>query len=130
MSAPLTVLLVDDESHVRKLISLVVRGTFPGAQVVEADSRDGAMREFAARLPGLVLLDINLVGESGLDILRDIRALDERGPVVKLTSVNVRHTVEEALAAGASGYLLKDATTEEMADVLRETVAGKPTDNP
>jgi DNA-binding NarL/FixJ family response regulator len=121
-AAPLKILLVDDEAHVRKFLRIILRSALGDTEVAEAGNREEAMREFAARLPGLVLLDINLVGESGLEILRDIRALDETVPVVMLTSVNVRHTVEEAIAAGASGYILKDSPPEEMAAVLREAL--------
>lgn len=130
MPAPLHVLLVDDEAHVRTFLRMMVRDAFPAATVAEAGTRAEAMREFAGRPPGLVLLDINLVGESGLDILRDIRAIAAAVPVVMLTSINVRHTVEEALAAGATGYLLKDSAPEEMQEVLREALGEAPPQSP
>lgn len=115
------VLLVDDEPHVKTYLRLVLRAAIGPVEVLEAAERDEAMRQFAAGLPDLVLLDINLVGASGLDLLRDIRALDAHVPVVLLTAVNVRHTVEEALAAGATAYLLKDQPEEELIAALRET---------
>lgn len=122
------VLLVDDEPHVRTYLRLVLREAFGPTEVLEAAERDEAMRHFGAGLPDLVLLDINLVGASGLDVLREIRALDENVPVVLMTAVNIRHTVEEALAAGANAYLLKDQPQDELIAALRETLPGRGTE--
>jgi len=126
MPAAPKVLIVDDEAHVRTYFKLLVRGSLHGAEVTEAAGHPEAIAQFARGLPDLVLLDLNLVGESGLRVLRDLRALDEALPVVILTSVNVRHTVEEALAAGATNYVLKDTPPAEIAALLQE-VLNRPT---
>lgn len=123
MPSALKVLVIDDESHVRKFLSMVVRDAFGPFTYLEASTREEAMERFAGGLPDLVLLDINLIGASGVEVLREIRALDEHVPVVMMTSVNVRHTVEESLAAGATNYLLKDTPPEELAAALREVIA-------
>ncbi len=124
MNSSPRVLVVDDEAHVRKYLRMVLKDAFGAAEVLEAAGREEAMAHFARALPELVLLDLNLVGESGLDVLREMRALDGGVPVVILTSVNVRHTVEEALNAGATNYILKDTPPEEMKALLLEVMPG------
>jgi DNA-binding NarL/FixJ family response regulator len=116
MDLPYKVLVVDDEPHIRTYVSMLVRDTLTESTVVQAGDEAGAMAQFAATKPDLVMLDINLIGSSGLDVLEKIRQLDPAVVIIMLTAVNVRHVVEEAMAKGANGYILKESTNEEMAD--------------
>ena len=116
------VLVVDDEAHLRAYVSMLVRDTLADIEVLEAADAESAVAQLAAHRPELVLLDINLVGASGLDVLPRLLAAAPGTVVVMLTAVNVRHAIEEAREKGASGYILKDASYEEMADSLREIV--------
>ncbi|AOS43652.1 putative transcriptional regulatory protein TcrX [Lacunisphaera limnophila] len=120
MANPTKVLVVDDEPHLQVFMTLLVRTTLTEVSVVAAGDEATAMAQFHATRPDLVLLDINLIGSSGLDVLTQIRQVDPEVVVVMLTAVNVRQVIEEAMARGANGYILKEASEEEMADTLRE----------
>lgn len=123
MAHPSKILIVDDEVHLRALLRKLVRINLGAPTVVEAADGPGAVALYKSERPDLVLLDINLIGSSGLEALGEIRAFDPEAVVVMLTAVDVRSAVEEATAKGASGYILKDTPHEEVAQALRDIVA-------
>jgi len=122
MVLPNKVLVVDDEPHIRTYVSMLVRDTLSAVTVFQAGDEAGAMAQFTANRPELVLLDINLIGSSGLDVLKQIRQLDPDVVIIMLTAINVRHIIEQAMAMGANGYILKESSDEEMAEALREII--------
>jgi len=117
------ILLVDDEPHVRKFIGLLARG-LGSPVIIEAANGEEALAKFAAESPELVLLDVNLPGMDGLQILSAILARDPEAKVVMLTSLANRQTVEESLRLGAVGYIRKDtpkdAILAELAEIVRQ----------
>src|SRR3954471_20029100 len=123
MSNPAKVLIVDDEPHLRRYFRKLVRMNLGNPAIVEADSAVSAVAAYERERPDLVLLDINLIGSSGLEALGRIRAFDPEAVVVMLTAVDARHSIEEATAKGASGYILKDMQLDGIAATLREIVA-------
>ena len=116
------VLVVDDEPHIRAYVKMLVRATLEATEITEAGDQATALARFAETRPQLVLLDINIIGGNGLEVLRQIRAQDPEVVVVMVTAVNVRHTIEEALQAGANGYIMKDSSDDEIARTLREII--------
>lgn len=116
------ILLVDDESHVRKFISLILRQLGATAILEAANGRD-AVEVFRRESPNLVLLDVNMPVQDGLQTLREIRALSPDCAVVMLTSLANRQTVEEALNQGADNYIRKDTPKDEILAALRQTIA-------
>lgn len=122
MPAAAKVLIVDDESHVRAYVSMVLQATFADLEILEAESDTAAVDVFTRARPDLVLLDINLVGASGLDVLPRLLAIEPKATVVMLTAVNMRRAVEDARAKGASGYILKDVDQNELAAAIVEVV--------
>lgn len=117
------VLIVDDEPHVRSYVAMLVRSILEAPEVQSAGDGDEAVAAFTTFRPDLVLLDINLVGSTGLDLLRRLREIDPSTAVVMLTSVNARRSVEEAARDGAQGYLLKETPHEQLAEELRAMIA-------
>lgn len=114
--------MIDDEPHVRAFISLLLKSTFTELEVLQAGDDTAALAVVTAARPDLVLLDINLVGVSGLDLLPRILALHPEAVVVMLTAVSVRHAIEEAQAKGARGYIVKDTSSEEMSAAIVDVV--------
>jgi DNA-binding NarL/FixJ family response regulator len=125
MAAVAKVLLVDDEPHMRTYVGMLVRSTMPQVELLEAGDEAAALALFQQHRPGLVLLDINLVGSSGLDLLPRLLGIDAQAIIIMLTAVNIRRSVEEAMERGASGYILKDASFEVMTESLQEIVREK-----
>jgi two-component system invasion response regulator UvrY len=125
MAVTTKVLVVDDEPHLRTFVRMLLGATFADLAVYEAGDENAALALFAEHKPDLVLLDIHLIGCSGITVLERIRQLDPAAEVVMLTAVNVRHTIEEAQAKGAAGYILKDTDEEELTASIIEIVQSR-----
>ena len=108
------VLIVDDERHIRMLMSALL--TKMGA-VVLAEASDGeqALEQYERHRPDLVVMDMNMPKLDGLGALRRLREIDPQAVVIMLTSVNAASVVDACLDAGAWGYLLKDVPAQELA---------------
>jgi len=116
-----TILLADDEPHIRKFVGLILKG-LGAAAILEAGDGEEAVAVFLREKPGLVLLDVNMPVVDGLGALKKIKEIDPDCVVVMLTSLANRETVESALALGASNYIRKDTPKEEIAKALTETI--------
>jgi two-component system chemotaxis response regulator CheY len=121
MARPKNALIVDDESHVRAFMRLLLREI----GIEECwEAADGASALQLARLhkPELVLLDINLPGLNGLEVLAQLQQINADVPVVIVTSQSSLNTVSEAVRLGASGYLLKHSRKEDTLKALEEVL--------
>jgi DNA-binding NarL/FixJ family response regulator len=120
---PVSVLLVDDEELVRTALHRILDSA---DAVTVAAACDGPDAVAAARrlAPDVVLLDIDMPGAGGLDVLRDLRALPEPPVVAMLTALDRADHVERALRGGASGFLLKTTEPRLFVDAVRLLAAG------
>jgi two-component system, chemotaxis family, chemotaxis protein CheY len=116
------ILLVDDESHVRKFIALILK-QLGATTIFEAGNGRDAVEIYKKELPNLILLDVNMPIQDGIQTLREIRQLSTDCVVVMLTSLANRQTVEEALNLGADNYIRKDTPKDEILASLRQTIA-------
>lgn len=119
------ILVVDDEPHVRKFLGLVVRG-LGSPTVIEASNGQEAVEKFAAELPDLVLLDVNMPVMDGRQALASIMEKNPAARVVMLTSLSNRETIESCLNAGAAGYLRKDTPKDAILSDLAAIVGDSP----
>jgi DNA-binding NarL/FixJ family response regulator len=115
------ILLVDDHAIVR---SGLRRLLLPDAAIHEAATGEDALTIMRAEKPGLVMLDLNLPGLGGLELLRRILAEHPDARVVILSMHAEALYVTRALKAGASGYLSKNASPEELLEAVRLVSAG------
>lgn len=115
------ILLVDDEVHVRKFIGLILK-QLGATAIFEAANGKDAVEIFKRESPNLVLLDVNMPVQDGIQTLREIRTLSQECAVVMLTSLANRQTVEEALTLGADNYIRKDTPKDEILAALRQTI--------
>ncbi|MER7771499.1 response regulator transcription factor [Kitasatospora sp. NPDC096140] len=121
MSAqPLRVVVADDQALVRTGFRLILESE--GIDVV-AEAEDGEQAVAAVRrtAPDVVLMDIRMPGLDGLEATRRILAAPAQEPprIIMLTTFDLDHYVYAAMAAGASGFLLKDVTPEHLAAAVR-----------
>jgi two-component system nitrate/nitrite response regulator NarL len=125
MDSRSTVLVVDDHPLFRKgVVQLLAME--PSIEVVgEAGNRAQALALVRSHEPDLILLDLNLKSESGLDILAAIKAEDPSRRVVMLTVSDAADDLIGAIRAGADGYLLKDMEPEQLLDRVRAALAGE-----
>ncbi len=116
-----TVLIVDDEPHIRKYIGLILR-KLGNPTIHEAANGEEAITSFTEHRPDLVLMDVNMPIMDGIQALERISALNPDAIVVMLTSLATRHVVERCLELGAVNFVRKDTPKEAMAKVLAETI--------
>ena len=124
--AAVKVMLVDDDALVRAGLALILGGA-PDLEVV-AQASDGADAVARARevRPDVVLMDIRMPLMNGLDATERLMAQPQPPEVVVLTTFDADDHVVRALAAGASGFLLKDTPPEQIVEAVRRVAAGDP----
>jgi two-component system, NarL family, response regulator NreC len=121
----LTVAVVDDHAVVRAGVRLIL-GAEPDVEVVaEGSDLASALELVKALRPAVLLLDLNLPDGSGLEALPAISAESPRTKVIVLTMQEGPGFADEALAAGAWGYLLKEAADGELVGALRTVLSGR-----
>jgi DNA-binding NarL/FixJ family response regulator len=127
MSSPVRVLLVDDQPLLRRSLAMIIDSA-PDLTVV-GQAGDGADALAVARRtrPDVVLMDVRMPRLDGLQATRRICAAPELAAtrVVVLSMFELDEYVHEALHAGASGFLLKDARPEDLITAIRRTHAGE-----
>ena len=116
MAARARLLVVDDEAEIRELLSEML--TDWGHEVVAAAGGREAIELVSAQLFEAVLLDLYLGSDSGVDVLREIRAIDTTLDVVVMTAFPTVETAVQALRDGAADYLTKPLNLEELRHVL------------
>jgi DNA-binding NarL/FixJ family response regulator len=118
---PVQILLIDDHALFRSGLQLVLLGSLPDAQVLQAESLEQAVHE-TAEPPSLVLLDIQLKGVNGLEGLGLLRRRWPGVPVVMLSSVVEPETVRLALSRGAAAFVSKAETADKIIAVITQTL--------
>ncbi|WP_018656915.1 response regulator [Actinomadura flavalba] len=118
------VLIADDQGMVRTGFGVLLNAQ-PDIEVV-GDAADGAdaLRRVAELAPDVVLMDVRMPVMDGLEATRRLLAGGSGPKVLMLTTFDLDDYVYEALRAGASGFLLKDASAAELADAVRVVAAG------
>lgn len=118
------VLIADDQAMVREGFSFLLGSQEDIAVVGEAvDGRD-AVEKAATLSPDVVLMDVRMPVLGGLEATRMIRTERPESKVLILTTFDLDEYVYEALRSGASGFLLKTATGQALADAVRVVAAG------
>ncbi|RNM12782.1 response regulator [Nocardioides pocheonensis] len=118
------VLIVDDHPLVRAGIAGLLGSTDDLRVVGEAADGEGALARVADLEPDVVLMDISMPGMDGIEATRRLLAHGHGAAVVMLTSFSDRARVDDALAAGAVGYLLKDSEPDQVLAAVRSAAAG------
>ncbi|MFC9506099.1 response regulator [Streptomyces sp. NPDC057002] len=122
---PIRVLIVDDQAMVRQGFTVLL-GTQPDIEVV-GEAKEGAegVAKAAELAPDVVLMDIRMPGVGGIEATELITAAHPDIRVLVLTTFDLDEYVYDALRAGASGFLLKDASSEQLAEAVRVVAAGE-----
>ncbi|MFY0407826.1 response regulator [Solicola sp. PLA-1-18] len=120
------VAVVDDQSVVRMGLAALIGGEDDLQLVGEAGDGDAGLALVRAQRPDVVLCDIRMPGTDGLAMLRTVAEDESLASVrvVMLTTFELDEYVFEALRAGASGFLLKDAEPTSLLDAVRQVAAG------
>ena len=125
MTVPISVIICDDHALVRSGLRKLLESE-PGIDVVgEAANADEVVGEVKMTRPDVLLLDIVMPGRSGIDALPDLQAASPATRVLMLSMQDDPVYVRQAFAAGANGYLLKEAADSELVQAIHDVAAGR-----
>ena len=116
------VMIVDDHPMVRDGLKVFLLVSQDMELVGEASSGEEALTLCAAARPDIVLMDLKMPGMDGIAATRAIRKCCPQTEIIALTSFSDEGLVQQAMQAGAIGYLLKDVSAEALAEAIRELV--------
>jgi len=120
------VLIADDHGVVREgLVSMIRRNKADMTVVGEAGTGREAVELWNEHRPDVTLLDLRMPELDGVDVIKEIRATDEKARIIVLTTFDVDEDIYRAIQAGAKGYLLKDVPREALMDSIRRVHAGE-----
>jgi NarL family two-component system response regulator LiaR len=124
---PIRVLLVDDHAMVRKGLVAFLKNMPELELVGEACDGREAIEFCEQRQPDVILMDLVMPELGGVAATRTIHQRWPRVQVIALTSFQEKELVQDALQAGAIGYLLKNVSGEELAEAIQQAHGGRPT---
>ena len=117
-------MIVEDHAIVRDGLSSLL--SYNGFDVVAAvSSGEDALVEFKRLKPGVVLMDLRLPGMGGVETTQAIKAEAPEAKIIVLTTYSGDEDLHRALRAGAKGYLLKGASTEELITAIETVLSGE-----
>ena len=120
----LRLVLADDHTIMRRTLVSFLEGRPEFAVIGEAADGETALRQTLTLLPDVLLLDLNMPGKSGLDVLPTIRQKAPEVKVLVLTGREEEWYIVQALRAGAHGYILKSTDEKELVDAINKVVQG------
>ncbi len=121
---PICVAIVEDHAGYRETLGQIFADTPDFTVVASCANAESAITKIPKADCHLVLMDINLPGQSGIDCLRALKAQHAALRVVMLTSYDDNENLFQSLLAGADGYLLKRMPRARLLEALRDIVAG------
>jgi len=119
-----TIFVVDDHQIFRDGLRQLVESTDDLTLIGEAESGEGVLEKLADLKPDLILMDIHMPGENGIEVTRRIKQHYPDLTVLMLTMFEDDKSVFAAMRAGASGYILKGIKHNEMLQTLRVAATG------
>lgn len=124
MGVNIRVLMADDHSIVRQGLKHILAEEWNGATFGEAQNATEALQMMRKNPWDLVLLDVNMPGRSGLDILKDLKQERPLTPILVLSAHPEDQYAVRVLKAGASGYLTKESAPDELIKAARKVLDG------
>jgi two-component system, NarL family, invasion response regulator UvrY len=118
------VLIVDDHQIVRRGLKEIFADEFADLNVGEAETSKAALELVMTQDWDIVLLDINIPGRNGLEVLEEVKRLRPRTPVLVLSAYPEEEFAIRALKCGASGYLNKSRASDELLAGVKKVLAG------
>lgn len=121
---PISILIADDHGVLRAGLRALLSAEPDLEVVADADNGDDALRLAGELRPEVVLLDVNMPGMGGIEVTRHIKEIYPEMRVLILTVHEDESLFQEAIQAGASGYIIKRAVESELIDAIRAVKRG------
>jgi len=124
-SDEIRVMICDDHALFRRGLIMVLEAEDDIAVVAEAEDGEDAVEKAVEHVPDVVLMDVRMPGVDGIEATRRIAEKVPTAKILMLTVSDEEEDLYEAIKAGATGYLLKEVSIEEVAPAARAVVAGQ-----
>lgn len=118
------ILIADDHGVVRRGLRDILTDALPSVEFSEASNGDEVLSQLGKSAIALLVLDINMPGRSGMDVLRDVKHTYPRLPVIILSCHPEDQYAVRCLRAGAAAYINKDSAPEELAMATKKILSG------
>jgi two-component system invasion response regulator UvrY len=118
------ILIADDHAVVRRGLREIMDDAIPGAAFSEAGNGDEVLSQLGKSQIAMLVLDINMPGRSGMDVLRDVKHTYPRLPVIILSCQPEEQYAVRCLRAGAAAYINKESASEELAMATKKILSG------
>jgi two-component system, NarL family, invasion response regulator UvrY len=118
------ILIADDHGVVRRGLKEILADAIPGADFSEAGNGDEVLSHLEKTKIALLVLDINMPGRNGMDVLRDVKHTYPRLPVIILSCHPEDQYAVRCLRAGAAAYINKESAPEELAIATKKIMSG------
>jgi two-component system invasion response regulator UvrY len=118
------ILIADDHAVVRRGLREILADILPGAEFTEVGNGDEVLSHLGKSQTSMLVLDINMPGRSGMDVLRDVKHTYPRLPVIILSCQPEDQYAVRCLRAGASAYINKESAAEELAEATKKILGG------
>jgi DNA-binding NarL/FixJ family response regulator len=115
-------LIADDHANVRRGLREILMDAFSGAHFSEAANGDEVLALLLLSQPDVLLLDINMPGRSGFEVLKDVKNTYSQLPVIMVSVQPEGQYALRCLRAGASEYVNKDSASEELVPAIKKIV--------
>jgi two-component system, NarL family, invasion response regulator UvrY len=119
----MNILIADDHANVRRGLREILVDAFPGTHFSEASNGDEVFTQLLVTQPAVLLLDINMPGRSGFEVLKDVKHTYPQLPVVMVSVQAESQYALRCLRAGAAEYVNKNSASEELAPAIRKILA-------
>jgi two-component system response regulator NreC len=126
----ITLVLADDHNVMRSGLRMLLEAEPDFEVLAEAADVPGGFRNVRRHRPDVLVLDLNMPGGSSIDAIRRLGTISPVTAVVVLTSEEDRAFVHEALDAGATGYVQKQAAGRKVVRAIRDAVTARPRPEP
>ena len=115
------ILIIDDEANFRTLTDMQLKRL--GYDVSLADNGWNGLELYRREHPDVILLDVNMPGMDGIEVLKQIRTVDSQQPVIVLTGHTSPQTERQMRALGVSEFLVKDSSSRLLEDTVKRFFA-------
>lgn len=115
-------LIADDHANVRRGLREILVDAFTGSCFSEASDGDQVLTQLIESHHDLLLLDINMPGRSGLDVLKDVKEIYPLLPVIMVSVQPESQYASRCLQAGATAYINKNSASDDLAPAIRKIV--------
>lgn len=116
----MNILITDDHPNVRRGLRELLIDSFPGSEFFEACNGDEVSAQLLLSLPNLMLLDINMPGRGGFEVLKDVRKSFPFLPIIMVSVQPENQYALRCLQAGATAYINKNSASEDLVPAIKK----------